>query len=550
MMEPKLLTLWQHIQTGYVKQAEIADLLELSPKQTSRYMQRWHEEGWFRLQPGKGRGHSTKIEWVKNVEAIYEKEMEYIINHESIEKSAKWLTLHWSSECKLRLMKLFQTKLGFNDEGKDKLIIPRKDPFLSFHPLEALDIHSANLVSNIYNRLIYLTEDNELWPELAHSWESSNRLLRLYIRKGVKFHDGSYLSADDVVRCLESLRDHPNHRDIWFIVQRIHSPAQYVVEINLKQKCSYILHLLSTINSSIYKVNNGKLIGTGSFYLEKNDETKTILRAFEDYYKERALLDCIEFVQMPRGFETIYRSSVKEDDIETYKVESDSGFGLVIMNAYRNSDINRQEVRDYIQYVISERRNEINQLDPKIIPNQSGILRSPSDPYIVDQVPFIEVSKPLVLQTTPYTEKLIFWLKGILESADIPVELKEITFEESLQNGYTDHGTDLFIHGEVFEMNHSLSFFHFLLLSSSPLAKSLGDQGERFEILNQYATTPFEKWSELHEQMERRLMKSALILPLYYSKRSVMFSDDIMNISIKNFGYADFSKLWMKPIII
>ncbi|QFK71762.1 ABC transporter substrate-binding protein [Pradoshia sp. D12] len=550
MMEPKLLTLWQHIQTGYVRQAEIADLLELSPKQTSRYMQRWHEEGWFRLQPGKGRGHSTKIEWVKNVESIYEKEMEYIINHESIEKSAKWLTLHWSSECKLRLMRLFQTKLGFNDEGKDKLIIPRKDPFLSFHPLEALDIHSANLVSNIYNRLIYLTEDNEIWPELAHSWESSNRLLRLYIRKGVKFHDGSYLSADDVVRCLESLRDHPIHRDIWFIVQRIHSPAQYVVEINLKQKCSYILHLLSTINSSIYKVNNGKLIGTGSFYLEKNDETKTILRAFEDYYKERALLDCIEFVQMPMGFETIYRSSVKEDDIETYKVESDSGFGIVIMNAYRNSDINKQEVRDYIQYVISARRNEINQLDPKIIPNQSGILRSPSDPYIVDQVPFIEVSKPLVLQTTPYTEKLIFWLKGILETAGIPVKLKEITFEESLQNGYTDHGTDFFIHGEVFEMNHSLSFFHFLLLSSSPLAQVLGDKGERFEILNQYANTPFEKWSELHEQMERRLMKSALILPLYYSKRSVLFSDDIMNISIKNFGYADFSKLWMKPTTI
>jgi SgrR family transcriptional regulator len=549
-MEAKLLTLWKYFQSGTMKQAEIADLLDLSPKQTSRYLQKWSEEGWFRLQPGKGRGHSTKIEWNKNVEEIYEKEVESIINHESVEKSAKWLTCNWSTECRLRLMKLFQTKLGFNDEGRDKLIIPRKHPFLSFHPLEALDTHSANLVSNIYNRLIYLTEENEILPELAHSWEQSNRLLRLYIRKGVKFHDGSYLAAEDVVGSLQSLCNHPNHKDIWSPVQRIHSPGSYVVDIELNQDCSYIVHLLSTIHSSIYKEINGKLIGTGSFYLETDNETKTVLRAFEDYYKERALLDVIEFLQMPSGFEMIYRSSLKEADIETFKVESDSGFGLVIMNAYRNSAIKRKAVRDYIHYVISLNRNEINHLDPKIISNESSILRPPSDPYVVHEVPIPKISKPLVLQATRYTEKLASWLKGILEAAGIPVVLKELTFKESLLNGYTDHDSDLFIHGEVFEMNQSLSFFHFLLMNSSPLARVIEETCGRAGFLSQYAHTPFEQWGELNKQMELTLLNSALIIPLYYSKRRVLFSDDIMNINIKNFGYADFSKLWMKPSAI
>ncbi len=545
-MEAKLLTLWKYLQSESMKQAEIADLLDLSPKQTSRYLQKWSEEGWFRLQPGKGRGHSTKIEWCKNVEEIYEKEMQSILNHESVEKSAKWLTCSWSTECKLRLMKLFQTKLGFNDEGRDKLIIPRKHPFLSFHPLEALDTHSANLVSNIYNRLIYLTEENEILPELAHSWEQSNRLLRLYIRKGVKFHDGSYLAAEDVVESLQSLCNHPNHKDIWSPVQRIYSPGPYLVDIELNQDCSYIVHLLSTIHSSIYKEINGRLIGTGSFYLEKDNETQTVLRAFEDYYKERALLDVIEFLQMPSGFETIYRSSLKED-IETFKVESDSGFGLVIMNAYRNSAIKRKDVRDYIHYVISLNRHEIHHLDSKITSNESSILRPPSDPYIVNEVPIPKISNPLVLQATRYTEKLASWLKGILEAAGIPVVLKELTFKESLQNGYTDHDSDLFIHGEVFEMNQSLSFFHFLLMNSSPLARVIEETCDKAGFLSQYAQTPFEQWGELNKQMELTLLNSALIIPLYYSKRSVLFSDDIMNITIRNFGYADFSKLWMKP---
>ena len=547
MMEPKLLTLWQHNQSGSMGQAEIADLLVLSRKQTSRYMQKWHEEGWFRLKPGKGRGHSTKIEWIKNVESIYEEEMETIIQHESIEKSAKLLTYAWSTDCNLRLMRLFQTKLGFNDEGKDKLIIPRKHPFISFHPLEALDTNSANLVSNIYNRLIYLTEENEILPELAHSWEQSECLLRLYIRKGVKFHDGSYLTADDVVGSLQSIRNHPNHKAIWSPVHRIYSPAPYVVEIELDQECCYILYLLSTIHSSIYKENN---IGTGCFYLERDDETKTVLRAFEDYYKERALLDSIEFVQIPSDFETIYRSSVKDDAVNTFKVESDSGFGVVIMNAYRETDISRQEVRDYIHYVISENRNIINQLTPKILANHKGILGVQSVPCQVKKASFAKVTKPLILQMTNYTEKLALWLKDILEKAGVPVELKVITFEESLQNGYTDHDTDLFIHGEVFEMNQSLSYFHFLLMNSSPLAKILGELGDRDEFLRQYANTPFEKWSLLNTQIEQALVQSSLMIPLYYSRRSVLFSDDIMNIRIKNFGYVDFSKLWMKPTVI
>ena len=546
-MEPKLLTLWQHIQSGSIKQAEIADLLELSPKQTSRYLQKWAKEGWFRLKPGKGRGHSTTLNWIKNVEAIYEKEMEYILHHDSIEKSAKLLTFDWSTECKLRLMRLFQARLGFHDEGRDKLIIPRRYPFLSFHPLEALDTHSANIVSNLYNRLIYLSEDNDILPELAHSWELNDRLLRLYIRKGVKFHDGSFLTADDVTECLEALRNHPCHKEIWLPIKRIQSPAAYVVEIELIHECSYILPLLSTIHSSIYKQSNEKLIGTGSFYLEENNEAKTVLRAFEDYYRERALLDCIEFVQMPKGFEMVYRSSVKEEQSETFKVESDSGFGVVIMNTYRNTDIRKQEIRDFIHYIIGVNRDKVIQLDSKILANHNGVLGYHSVPYRVRKVPLPKVTNPLILQTTAYTEKLALWLKGILEEAGLPIVLKKLTFQESLQNGYTDHGTDLFIHGEVFEMNQSLSFFHFLFLNSSPLARNMEERGDRVELLRLYANTPFDNWDRLNIQIEQSLSLSSLMIPLYYSKRSVLFSDDIMNITIKNFGYADFSKLWMRP---
>jgi MarR-like DNA-binding transcriptional regulator SgrR of sgrS sRNA len=37
------------------------------------------------------------------------------------------------------------------------------------------------------------------------------------------------------------------------------------------------------------------------------------------------------------------------------------------------------------------------------------------------------------------------------------------------------------------------------------------------------------------------------MIPLYYEKRQIPFSADLMNISISHFGYVDFSKLWVRP---
>jgi len=52
---------------------------------------------------------------------------------------------------------------------------------------------------------------------------------------------------------------------------------------------------------------------------------------------------------------------------------------------------------------------------------------------------------------------------------------------------------------------------------------------------------------ELHLSIERLLIESSLMIPLYFSRKSFLFTEDIMNVKTKYFGHADFSKLWMKP---
>ncbi len=548
-MDKDLLILWQTVPSGAVKLQDIANILMLSQKQTSRRIQKWSAEGWLTFKAGRGRGHLSSLTWIKDVEAELEERVKTIIATEPVDVSSNYLLFNWSMDAKFRLMNLFRSKFGYVQEFNDKLIIPRRYPFLTLHPLEAADVHSANLILTIYNRLIAVDENGSVLPELAHSWDNSFSKLTLYLKKGIQFHDGTLLSADDVVYCLERMRTSPHYQKLWEPIEEIVSIGSLVVEIRFPKGCSYCLQLLGTMNASIYKESENAFVGTGSFYIEDNDDTKTTLIAFKDYYGERPLLDRIEFIQVPLDFDIVYRSSVQTKEQSTFQVESESGFGLVVMNAYRNSAIAKKEVRAYLHHVISRHRHEISSIAPRLTPNTKGCLAN-SSTATIPTVKKPEFMEPLLLKVVNYNEKTTLWLKRILEEEGIPVELKRVAFQDTLNKTDDNENVDLFIHGELFEMNEDFSFFYFLQNGSSPLYNILESNPFYKELLNNYAQTPFEEWRSLNLKVEQELMNDSIIIPLYYDKRQIPFSNELTNINIKHFGFVDFSKLWIRPSLI
>src|SRR5713226_1705534 len=71
------------------------------------------------------------------------------------------------------------------------------------------DVHQSGTVSNMgtqgamYDNLIRrnpLDSGQTIIPDLAHSWEiaPNSKTYTFFLRKGVKFHDGDALTADDV----------------------------------------------------------------------------------------------------------------------------------------------------------------------------------------------------------------------------------------------------------------------------------------------------------------------------------------------------------------
>ena len=75
---------------------------------------------------------------------------------------------------------------------------------------QTMDPHSQNealtnaINNHIYESLVGRGDNLELIPELAERWQQTGPLSwRVWLRKGVKFHDGSPFTADDVIFSVE-----------------------------------------------------------------------------------------------------------------------------------------------------------------------------------------------------------------------------------------------------------------------------------------------------------------------------------------------------------
>jgi peptide/nickel transport system substrate-binding protein len=147
--------------------------------------------------------------------------------------------------------------------------------------------------NHVYDYLVDVTPQNTIAPRLATSWKISDDGLTYVftLAQGVTFHDGSPLTAADVVWTFNRLKD-PNLGsptvDLYSNITDIKATGDLEVTFTLKNPNPFFLYDLSDNHALILKADTtdfSKFNGTGPFVITNySPEDRMEMKANENYF--------------------------------------------------------------------------------------------------------------------------------------------------------------------------------------------------------------------------------------------------------------------------
>jgi peptide/nickel transport system substrate-binding protein len=175
----------------------------------------------------------------------------------------------------------------------------------SLVPWDYFNVVTGKVLWNIFEPLIAMEENStKIRPYLATSWQASNnnKTWIIQLRQGVKFHDGSSMTADDVVASAGAFLGFD---------AKAEKVDQYTVRFSLPRPNGLFLNRMAQVSFSIAPAENANLynrlrqegkiekfipIGSGPFKFSKWDRgNEIIFESFPDYWQGTPWLHKIIF---------------------------------------------------------------------------------------------------------------------------------------------------------------------------------------------------------------------------------------------------------------
>lgn len=187
-------------------------------------------------------------------------------------------------------------RVDLGDGASDRLIAAIAGEPDQLDPHKTTAYFSFEVLENVFDTLVEPDENLRMRPALAKSWEVSPDELTwtFHLREGVRFHDGTPLTADDVVYSYRRIIDEKlANADKFSAVTSVEAPDPSTVVIRVDRPVPNMLTNLGGFKGmaivSRANVESGQIathpIGTGPFsFLDRRSGDFIALKANPDYW--------------------------------------------------------------------------------------------------------------------------------------------------------------------------------------------------------------------------------------------------------------------------
>lgn len=200
----------------------------------------------------------------------------------------------------------------------------------SLDPHVSTSAGKREIFFNIFEGLVKADPDGNFVPALAESYEISEdaATFTFKIRNGVKFHNGSDLTVEDVIYTLNKCRGTETGVPLLAAYSEIESVTaldENTVEIKLKApNIEYLAYLNMAIIPHDYEDQDTFPVGTGPYkFKSRAVQDNIILEKFEDYWGEPGYLDTVTFKVIENNDALVMAMRSGSVDLAVHRVASD-----------------------------------------------------------------------------------------------------------------------------------------------------------------------------------------------------------------------------------
>ena len=279
---------------------ELADHLFCTRRHMRSLLVQMQSSGWIEWQAEPGRGRRSYLKLLRNEQQLLSDKADKLLDSGCFSEAINLL-----GEEKQLIAPLLRAKLGYSVRADHQVLrVPYYRTMPNLYPGTPLRRSELHLVRQIFNGLTRINEENgEVEADLAHHWRMLDPLnWRFYLRPAVQFHDGRELRAADVVASLTRSAKLP----LFSHISQVSESGPLSIAIRLSAPDNRLPLLLTNIAAMILPADYAsrpdfasRPVGTGPYLVAENDDWHLRLKAFDNYFGFRALLDEVEVLMWP-----------------------------------------------------------------------------------------------------------------------------------------------------------------------------------------------------------------------------------------------------------
>lgn len=175
----------------------------------------------------------------------------------------------------------------------------------SLDPHKAVAAGTKEVYFNMFEGLVKPDSDGNIIPAVASEYEASpdGKVYTFTLREGVKFHDGSEVTVEDVKYSIEKCADTSMGEPLiaaFSNIESVNIADEDTVEIVLKESNSEFDVELANVTAAIIPASNTEAdtnpVGTGPYkYVSRSPQENFVMEKFEDYWGEEAHIEDVTF---------------------------------------------------------------------------------------------------------------------------------------------------------------------------------------------------------------------------------------------------------------